>query len=131
MTAISQSCVLTVRTPAQVCSLNVGSVLHWRDPVLWPRVALYKDPEVDSECMCMSVCVYVQVLVRLKYSEYFFNDDAHHNSNKTTFNILYAARCYVQHFCSNCVTECCCIFFRALLTLVHMFISVSDFTLEQ
>lgn len=34
VTAVSQWRALTVRTPAQVCSLNVGTVLHWRDPVL-------------------------------------------------------------------------------------------------
>lgn len=102
MTAVSQSSVVTVCTPAQVCSLNVGTVLHWRDLVLCLRALLWRRTREN--------------VVNLR----FFFDNNMQNGNKSNFtalkelkstitpriflppiyllpNIQHGAYCYVQH----------------------------------
>lgn len=99
MTAISQWRVLAVRTPAQVCSLNVGTVLHWRDPVLslfsllWERTG---EPTIH-----LSIVFHVNVQRGNRTEEHYYQIDicAYYTYIYIHIfpNLQYAAHCYVQH----------------------------------
>ena len=92
MTAISQSCVLTVRTPAQVCSLNVGTVLHWRDPVL-----------------CLWALLWERTSEHIANSRMFFNVNVQ-NGNTTKEHYypmdIFAYYIFIAQYAACCSPHC-------------------------
>lgn len=89
MTVISQSCVLTVCTPAQVCSLRVGTVLHWSDPVLCllgSFMGTNKRQIVCVVCLCKTVHSHLCHLDwNIEDLRVFLSDNVHSGSRTKKF----------------------------------------------